>query len=320
MQVSNKYFVIVLFCASITDVLADEIGSFDDFKEEVYAAERKAAANKDKLTESSYNEMSKHLTVIEKKSVKKEKYERVNITNKGNNLSLSINRPNEPVTKTEKKANLVQPNKQSTKKTKPTLPNLKNGVYVPPAPIAGQSNMATYAPVLRQKRYGIKRNTWLEVKLDRTVSSADTGTVELILLSPFTGGIDVLPAQTVFEAEARFNDGNKRLDLTIKKCLLPDGKELDCSGTAYDLSGRNGLPGTLVRNKNSEIKDAVGAGMVDIGRSAVSAVTDGGIIGSGVNTTTQTLLENENQHRPKKAKTIIITNPQTLKIKINQAF
>jgi len=295
--------------------------SLKNFKDDVYDAERRANNNKNVLNEERYRSMTNGFAPKDQPDNSFDNRKGKVITIPKKNLSLSLKRNKKldtlkaKVSPTKNKPLIVNNDNDNSQ-----LNNLSGGKYIPPPLLATQSNSVTHNDFLSKKSFGIKRNTWLEMKLSRTVSSADTGTVELVLLAPFIGDDDLLPAKTVFEATPAFNSGNKRLNLSIKKGILPDGTEFDVSATAYDLSGRNGLAGELIRDKDSEVKDAVGQGVVEMGRSAINTVADGSIVGSGVNTTTQAMLDTESQYRPKKSTAIIITNPQSIKVKIDKAF
>ena len=144
--------------------------------------------------------------------------------------------------------------------------------------------------------------------------------IELILSSTLKGRYNNVPAKTAFMAIATFNAGTERMDLQVRSAITPDDKEITLLATAYDLANRNGLAGVIIRDRDSEVKDAFGNAVVTMSKGAVSAVMPDNIAGQGADSFTNDMLDNENQYRPKKQQAVIMVSPQTLYLKIDKTF
>ena len=134
------------------------------------------------------------------------------------------------------------------------------------------------------------------------------------------GEYDHLPINTVFLADPIFNGGTQRVDFRVYQLVLPDGDQVEVTGIAYDLNGRAGIVGEILRDRESEVADAAGAAAVQMGKDAISTLTPNSMVGAGVNTFSQSMIDNENDHRPKKKEPVSVVSPQNLRIKLEKAI
>src|SRR5690606_30753682 len=109
-----------------------------------------------------------------------------------------------------------------------------------------------------QKPYGIERGTWLDIRLNRSVSSGDSGQAEFVLESDVAGSFQTLPSGTLFFANKQINMSTKRMEAFVTLAKLPGGKEIEVNGWIYSVNQTAGLTGVLERDREGENKAAAG--------------------------------------------------------------
>jgi hypothetical protein len=197
---------------------------------------------------------------------------------------------------------------------------VQGDTYIPPSRGDGSSNVALTATNDRGKRWGVRMGTWAAAQLTRSVSSADSSAIELELVEPLSGEQRNVPAGTTLFADGSFNKGTRRLTLEVEKGITPNGREFKISATVYDRSKRAGLSGTVVRQRDDEVKAAAGDGALTLAESVIGGVTGSGAAGQAAGETAKSLLEKEKQTQKEAPQAVIRTNPQRALIRVDESF
>ncbi|MCW9023062.1 MAG: hypothetical protein OQK73_00125 [Gammaproteobacteria bacterium] len=193
-------------------------------------------------------------------------------------------------------------------------------IYIAPPVLKTSKNHSVFNATKGDRPFGVPVNTWVVVSLVRNITNADIGTVELVLDRDILGEFDTLPAGTVFISKPFFNEGTRRLDLVAIGGRTPDGREFELKAVAYDMGGRSGIAGVLLRDRRDEINEAVTDSVVDLGKGALQLATPNSLLGQAVGDTGEALISNENQARRQPEKGIILVSSQQIKLKVEQAF
>lgn len=173
-----------------------------------------------------------------------------------------------------------------------------------------------------QPPFGIRRGTWAEVRVERRISSADPGEVELTLLETISGQHRDLPGGTLFFARKAYNGSSQRMDMMVTTALLPDGREIRVNAFAYDRQRNAGLTGSIIRDRDGEVESALAQGGLAVLNNAVNSVplVSNNPLSTGVDTTTQQLIRQEQQNAPRPAQAVIEVSPQTFFIQIAESL
>jgi len=202
----------------------------------------------------------------------------------------------------------------------------EGGVYVPPA--SPQSSTASSdAPagmsdaVPPSTTFGIRLGSWLVAALQRNTTSAESGTVELLITEAYVGDRRTLPAGTMVFAEKVLNTGTKRMELSIKRGITPSGVEFQMEGLVFDPQKTTGLAGVFVLDK----KRVATTGFVKGTLAAIGAVS--GTLGTGAQgqaarVATQSVLSDTEQASEfnNGQQAIIYVSPQKLLIRVEKQF
>ncbi len=141
-------------------------------------------------------------------------------------------------------------------------------VYQPPARNRRGASNSVDASKPRSQRFGIRLGTWITARLPREANSADSGLTEIRVTEPVTGDRRTLPAGTIVFADKRFNSGTRRLDLIVRRGLLPDGEEFKMHGLVHDRRRQAGLPGHVAR-RSSQGADALTGALSQTGDAMI---------------------------------------------------
>ena len=198
--------------------------------------------------------------------------------------------------------------------------NVSKNIYIAPPVLKTSKNHSVFNATKGDRPFGVPVNTWVVVSLVRNITNADIGTVELVLDRDILGEFDTLPAGTVFLSKPFFNEGTRRLDLVAIGGRTPDGREFELKAVAYDMGGRSGIAGVLLRDRSDEMKEAVADSVVDLGKGALQLATPNSLLGQAVGNTGEALISNENQARRQSEKGIILVSSQQIKLKVEHAF
>lgn len=206
----------------------------------------------------------------------------------------------------------------SRPKPVPVDPN----IYIPPSSSEVRHAQASVFALSVERPYGVQRGVWAEVRLERPVSSADSGSVEYTLDSDLAGRFQTLPAGTVFFGTKQININNRKLESRINLAKLPDGKEIRVTGWIYSLNRTAGLSGRLERDREGENAAAAGnAALAGLGAAANSVAGPGNVAGAVVDTYTGEMVSNERRYSGQTAPAATIhVAPQRAHVQFSEPF
>ncbi len=208
--------------------------------------------------------------------------------------------------------------KKSEKKEKETKPVDPN-IYIPPPRNNSPSNSVAGVMVRDKSKFGIPIGTWIKGELARPVSSAESGLIEFVITESIKGKYQTLPIGTVIFSNKSINEAQKRLESLSVTALLPNGDEFPgISMRAYSLDKTAGLSGTLIRDREGELKSSGSNAAL----SALSAATPslGTPAGSAINSVTDDLISNEKRYVDRAPRAIIQVSPQPVLLKVSRGF
>jgi len=200
--------------------------------------------------------------------------------------------------------------------------NLPADFYMPTNSNQNGKAAVSVMALSKAKPYGIQRGTWVNIRLNRSVSSGDSGQAEFILENDIAGTYQTLPSGTLFFANKQINMGTKRMEALVNLAKLPDGKEIKVSGWVYSLNQTAGLNGVLERDREGENKAAVGnAALAGLGTAASAAVPGGGdVAGAAISSYTGEMVSNERKYSERAPAATIRVSPQRALLQIAQPF
>lgn len=194
-------------------------------------------------------------------------------------------------------------------------------IYRPPTD-RGAKASAVVGVLSSNEGFGIRVGTWGEVELQRSVSSADSGSVEFVLLSTLIGERKALEAGTILFAKPQINMQTRRFDAQIYSALTPSGEEIDVKAWVYDLNKRAGLSGILVRDRAGE-SEAAGFRAALKGVSAAAKPALGGVDSVGgvmAESYSSDMIDNEKKYAPRNPRATIKVSAQRAYLKIAKTF
>lgn len=168
--------------------------------------------------------------------------------------------------------------------------------------------------------YGVPFGKWAKVRLEREVTNADNGEIELILDEPLSGKKKDVDAGTILFANKSFNPSTKRMDLTISRAIMPNDKKVTIKAIVYDQNKLSGLPGTLERDRAGEVKTAIDKSALQVVGTVVDSTTDSSIAGQASNSVANEMLSNESRYVDRPPEALIRVYPQIAYIRIVESF
>lgn len=204
---------------------------------------------------------------------------------------------------------------QTSSRTDPDL-------YVPPPRVATVSTTASKTFDQPAQRFGILLGTWARARIERPITNADNGAVEVILDQALEGPQRTLPVGTMLFGDKGFNTTSQRLDVTLTRGITPEGEEFELVATLYDTRKLSGLAGTVVRERTDEVRSATAKGALSSARTLLAATVGqsaAGALADGVVQAGDELLDDEQRFvRPPQA--LIQVSPQPVLIRIERTF
>lgn len=185
---------------------------------------------------------------------------------------------------------------------------------------ASAVSSTTFTMNSKDSVYGIPFGKWAKVRLEREVTNADNGEIELILDEPLSGKKKDVDAGTILFASKTFNSSTKRMDLTILRAIMPDDKRVTIKAVVYDQNKLSGLPGTLERDRSGEVKAAIDKSALQVVGAVVDSTTDSTIAGQASNNVANEMLSNESRYVDKAQEALIRVYPQIAYIRIVESF
>lgn len=218
----------------------------------------------------------------------------------------------------------TRPAESTSTAPQPTVAVKPDNVYIPPLRGSGNRTTRTYSVEAEdQKAFGIRKGTWAEVEIARRISSADFGEVEIRLINTIPGKFRDLPANTLLFAHTGYNQGSQRMNIQVTNALLPDEEEaINLMAYGYDLQRQAGLPGTIIRDREGEVAAATNQGVLTAVNSAVrnAPIVQGSPLTDGVETVTESLLDQENRFAQDAPTAVIEVPKQRFFIQIAKSF
>jgi hypothetical protein len=199
-----------------------------------------------------------------------------------------------------------------------SITNVDSDEYTPPIRTSTSSNSTGGSLKRNAKLFGISVGTWVEARLIRPVSSAESGLIEFELIEQLSGKYRDLPAQTIFFARKGINEAEEKMEALTVNARLPDGEEVKISATIHSLDQTAGLSGNLVRDRQGEL--LVASTKTALSTLAIVTPIANDIAGQAINNLTGEILNNEKRHTPDNPRAIIRVTPQHCYLKITQSF
>lgn len=200
-------------------------------------------------------------------------------------------------------------------------PSVNSDIYIPPF-VGGGAKTSAIGAVLgsANQKFGITIGTWAKCRLERGVSSSESGLIEIKLQEALFGKYKEIPAGTTLFASKRINMATERLEAFVSKALTPDELEYDSiSATIFSLDKSAGLNGELVRDREGELGSAASNATLTGVAAAMPSVT-GDVGGAVVNSFTSDMINTEQKYSQKRPAATINVSPQNCLIKITKSF
>ena len=207
---------------------------------------------------------------------------------------------------------------QPRKRPPPTDPD----IYIPPPRIETESTVHSRVYAKKSQAFGITLGTWFRAHIERRITNADNGQVEVTLDEDVPGKTKTLPAGTVLFGQKAFNQVSQRLDISLSNGIMPEGIEFDLVATVYDSTRVSGLSGSVVRQRGTEVKSAASKGALASAKALMTATIDNaaaGALADGVGQAGDELLNNERRF-VREPRYLIQVSPQPVLVRVNQTF
>jgi len=189
--------------------------------------------------------------------------------------------------------------------------------YTPPPRNSTRVNTVGGALKIEKNKYGISMGTWMKAELLRTVSSAESGQIELRLTESVSGRIKILPSETLLFAQKNFNSGSLRLEGITTTAILPNGEEIQMSARIYSTDKTAGLSGSITRDREGEMIAAGTNTIIKTATKTLAATSTTGQVASGF---AGELLDNEQKNAPQTPTAIIEVVRQHVWLKLSKSI
>jgi hypothetical protein len=195
-------------------------------------------------------------------------------------------------------------------------------IYIPPPRLDTASTTQSQVFAQETRRFGITLGTWFRANLERRITNADNGQVEVTLAEDVPGNTRMLPAGTVLFGQKSYNQVSQRLDISLSQGITPAGEEFSVVASVYDHTKVSGLAGSVQRQRDAEVRSAAAKGALKTAQALLSTTletTGAGAIADGVGQVGDELLDNERRfiHEPA---VLIQVSPQPVLVRVNQTF
>jgi len=172
------------------------------------------------------------------------------------------------------------------------------------------------------KAYGIRIGTWMQGSINRNVSSAEPGLVEITLTADVVGDKRTLKAGTILFAQKQLNNATKRLDMVIQKGITPNGHEFKATGFIFDTSQVSGLPGIISGDNTQSIKRGLNKGVLAAAGAATRMLSNTSIVGSAAGAASGSLTQDRDNlvEQTTEQQLTVYVSPQPVLIRVDQTF
>lgn len=241
--------------------------------------------------------------------------------NKYGNSSSGAKEKAAPTSSTSSKKPTIRKNTNNARPREPKAVPRPANFYMPSTTQSASRASVSVLALNKEKPFGVKRGTWAEVKLTRSVSSSDSGSAEFYLQESLEGDYQALPAGTVFFANKQINTNTRRMEAFASLAMLPSGKEVEVAGWIYSINKTAGLSGVLKRDREGENKAAAGnAALAGLGKAASTIGGAGSVAGTAVDSYTGEMVDNERKHTTQAPAATIRVSPQKALIQFTEPF
>lgn len=195
-------------------------------------------------------------------------------------------------------------------------------IYIPPPRLDTASTTQSQVFAQNTRTFGITLGTWFQASIQRRITNADNGQVEVTLDEDVPGRTQTLPAGTVLFGQKSFNPVSQRLDISLTNGITPEGHEFAVVATVYDRTKVSGLAGSVQRQRDAEMTSAAAKGALTTAQALLSTTLDtaaAGAIADGVGQVGDELLDNERRFIREPA-VLIQVSPQPVLVRVNQTF
>lgn len=194
-------------------------------------------------------------------------------------------------------------------------------VYIPPARSTASDQSTSLNLTPEKSKFGISFGTWAEAKVQRSITNADAGEVEIILTQTLMGKFRTLESNTILYGVKSFNVGTNRLDVKITRGITPEDEEIKLSATVFNERKEfSGLSGVLIRNRNEEAKNIAKNTLLQTAGVALQQISPGGLTGKAYDAATSQALQNEKRHLKQQNGAIIKVFPQSIYIRFDSSI
>jgi hypothetical protein len=202
---------------------------------------------------------------------------------------------------------------------KPAPPANPN-IYRPPGRNASSKKGVGAVMAFDEGHFGVPIGTWVEAKLLRRVSSAESGFIEFQTTEDIEGSHQVFPAGTVLFAKKNINTSRRRLESVTVTARLPDGTEVPgVKFRVYSMDKTAGLTGQLIRDRGGEFaaagKDALLNAAGEVAVRAGDQVTAG--VASDIK---DDVVSKEKRYSSNGPDAVIEVAPQPVLLQVVQGF
>jgi hypothetical protein len=142
----------------------------------------------------------------------------------------------------------------------------------PSAPSGRPAIYSDAVSVDTKRLFGVRLGTWLEARVNRDVTNAEPGLVELTVTTAVVGDKKTLPAGTLLFAAKQLNAATKRMELKVQKGITPTGIEFAMAGQIFDMQRTSGLLGIISGDTGVSIKRGASKGALAAVGAAARAV------------------------------------------------
>lgn len=196
--------------------------------------------------------------------------------------------------------------------------------YTPPPREASAETTATGITsdaVAPSNAFGVRLGTWIPGSLQRNTTSAETGSVELVLTSSVVGTRRTLPAGTTVFADKVLNSLTKRMELVVTRGITPSGQEFEMRGLVFDPRKTPGLAGIFILDKKQVATSGATKGAIAAVGAAVGSLA-GGVGSEATRAATQSVLSDVGQAGDFNSgqQAVIYVSPQELLIRVEAHF
>lgn len=170
--------------------------------------------------------------------------------------------------------------------------------------------------------FGIRLGTKFRAEIKQVVTNVESNLAEIHVVHDVIGDYGVMASGTKIYARKALNSGTNRLEMVTSHGITPQGREFRIKAIVLDINKSAGLSGAVTTDGNMA-KRSAGQGAFEVGRTLVSKLNDGSIVGAGVEAAAENALEEKQDEVDKELRRPLYTitvQPQEFFIRVEQTF